>query len=566
MSIGPRATAGAPPVSVCEPDFTPWPEAFAQRYRAAGYWTSETLGDMLERSAQRFASRTALVGAARRVTYAELDQRARQLCTGFFRLGLRAGERVIVQMPNMPELVEVLFGLFRLGIIPVFALPAHRSSELEAFARATDAVAYITSDAHSGYDYPGLGRRLRSAVPSVQQIIVVGEAEELTPLSSLLGEVSEASEVAAPRASQVAFLQLSGGSTSVPKLIPRTHDDYLYSVRRSAEICELDEASVYLCALPALHNFPWSSPGVLGVLHSGGTVVFALRPSPDLTFPLIEREKVTMTALVPPLLSLWLEAAKIRGAMLASLELLQVGGAKLGAELARRVEAGLGCKLQQVYGMAEGLVCYTRPEDSEQTVLGTQGLPMCPDDELRVVDAAGNDVPAGAVGELWTRGPYTIRGYYRAGEINRQAFSVDGYYRTGDLVRLAETGHVIVEGRVKDQINRGGEKVSAEEIENHLLASPDVQDAIVVALPDRFLGEQACAFVIPARAGIVAADLLGFLRRREIASYKLPDRVCFVTEFPETGVGKVRRSELREQLKLALSAELSAKAGAKARP
>jgi len=545
------------------PGFSPWPPDFAERYRRAGYWSGETLGDMLQRAARQFESRTALVGADRRVTYAELDRRANELCAGFSRLGVRAYDRVIVQLPNLPELVEVLFGLFRLGAVPIFALPAHRATEIESFARATQAVAYVTADAGSGYDYPNLGRRLLVAVESVQHVVIVGDAQELTPISALLGD---ASPVAPPLASAVAFLQLSGGSTSVPKLIPRTHDDYLYSVRRSAEICELSEVSVYLCALPAAHNFPWSSPGVLGVLHSGGTVVFAQRPSPDLCFPLIEREKVTITALVPPLVPLWLEAAKTRRRLLSSLKLLQVGGAKLSAELARRVEPGLGCKLQQVYGMAEGLVCYTRPEDSEETISSTQGRPMCPDDELKVVDALGNDVAAGAVGELWTRGPYTVRGYYLANEINREAFSSDGFYRTGDLVRLTATGHVVVEGRVKDQINRGGEKVSAEEIETHLLASPDVRDAIVVALPDRFLGEQACAFVIPARDGLAASEVLGFLRRRDIANYKLPDRIRFVTEFPQTGVGKVRRSELREQLKLVLSAEQAAKRSEKAQP
>ncbi|HKO53159.1 MAG TPA: AMP-binding protein [Polyangiaceae bacterium] len=134
---------------------------------------------------------------------------------------------------------------------------------------------------------------------------------------------------------------------------------------------------------------------------------------------------------------------------LSSLELLQVGGAKLPVELARRVKAGLGCELQQVYGMAEGLVCYTRSADSEETVLTTQGRPMCPDDELRVVDAMGNDVETGAVGELWTRGPYTIRGYYLADDANRQAFSSAGFYRTGVLVRLTKTGHVVVEGALR---------------------------------------------------------------------------------------------------------------------
>jgi len=545
------------------PGFSPWPSSFAERYRRAGYWCGETLGEMLRRSARQHASRPALVSSERRVSYAELDRRADELGTGFGRMGVRMGDRVIVQLPNLPELVEVLFGLFRLGAIPVFALPAHRANEIEAFARATDAVAYITCDASGGYDYPGLARRLLASVRGVRHAVIVGEAEDLRPLSTLEGAVGE---FAALHAADVAFLQLSGGSTAVPKLIPRTHDDYLYSVRRSAEICGLSEASVYLCALPAAHNFPWSSPGVLGVLHRGGTVVFAPRPSPDVAFPLIEREKVTITALVPPLVPLWLEAAKARPESLASLKLLQVGGAKLSVELARRIEGELGCSLQQVYGMAEGLVCYTRSDDSSEIVQTTQGRPMCPDDELRVVDSQGKEVEPGSVGELWTRGPYTIRGYYRADSVNRDAFSADGFYRTGDLVRLTSTGHVVVEGRVKDQINRGGEKFSAEELEDHLLACADVHDAIVVGIPDRFLGEQACAFVVPARSELTSAELLGFLRSRQIASYKLPDRVRFVSEFPQTAVGKVRRSELRERLKDVLSAELAAKRAAKPLP
>lgn len=541
------------------PGFTPWPESCAARYRELGYWNGETLGGMLRRAARAFGERTALVGGGRRVSYTELDRRADELAAGFARLGIEPRQRVIVQLPNVPELVEVLFGLFRLGALPVFALPAHRATEIEAFARATDAVAYVTSDAHSGFDYPSLGRKLKATVPGLREVVIVGEAEELTPLSQLLGSTAELRDLVEPAASAVAFLQLSGGSTSVPKLIPRTHDDYLYSVRRSAEICALDEHSVYLCVLPAAHNFPWSSPGVLGVLHAGGCVVFAPRPSPDVAFPLIAEERVTLTAIVPPLLSLWLEAAKTRRHLLTSLQLLQVGGAKLALELAGRVEAGLGCRLQQVYGMAEGLVCYTRLDDDAALVLGTQGRPMCPDDELRVVNALGVDVGSGELGELWTRGPYTIRGYYQAQAINRDAFSSDGYYRTGDLVRLTPSGHLSVEGRVKDQINRGGEKVSAEEVENHLLACADVRDAIVVGLPDRFLGEQACAFVIPAREGLTSKELLAFLRGREIAPYKLPDRIRFVAEFPQTGVGKVQRSALRELLVRSVQAERAPK-------
>ncbi len=155
-------------------------------------------------------------------------------------------------------------------------------------------------------------------------------------------------------------MQLSGGSTGLSKLIPRTHDDYIYSVRESARICGLTPASVYLAALPIAHNYPMSSPGFLGALYAGATVALSPSPSPDVAFPVIERERVTITGVVPPVAMIWLEAAAGTPSDLSSLEVLQVGGAKLATEVARRVKPTLGCTLQQVFGMAEGLVNYTR--------------------------------------------------------------------------------------------------------------------------------------------------------------------------------------------------------------
>jgi 2,3-dihydroxybenzoate-AMP ligase len=470
-----------------------------------------------------------------------VDRLARYFATQ----GVDASSHVIVQLPNVPEFVEVCFALFRLGARPVFALPSHRYTELRAFADSTGAVAYVTADASFGYDYPALGQRLIRDCPALAQVLLIGR-DGFEPAES------DAALPPGPRPSDVAFLQLSGGSTGVPKLIPRTHDDYLYSVRRSAEVCELSESSVQLCALPIAHNFPWSSPGVLGVLSVGGTVVLAERPTPDEAFPLIAREGVTTTALVPPLVALWLEAAPRRRELLASLEWLQVGGARLSPELARRVAPELGCGLQQVYGMAEGLVCYTRYEDADELVLSSQGRPMSDADELRILDEDGTPVAEGERGELWTRGPYTIRGYFRAPEANRACFSADGFYRTGDLVRRLPSGHLQVLGRSNDLINRGGEKVSADELEQHLLAHPGVLDAVVVAVPDRLLGEQACAFVVPRSAELSGPELLRFLRGRELASYKIPDRVRLLAELPRTGVGKVSRRELRDVLRRSL--------------
>nr|WP_217442642.1 (2,3-dihydroxybenzoyl)adenylate synthase [Myxococcus sp. CA033] len=523
-----------------------WPQDYAERYRSAGYWKGETFGRMLRERAERHGERTALVSGKERWTYRELDARVDRLAAGLKGLGIQPQDRVVVQLPNIGAFHEVCFALFRLGALPVFALPAHRASEIGYFCEFTEAVAYVIADRHGGFDYRNLATSVQAKTPSLRHVIVVGDAGPFTSLESLYADSPV--ELTEPRPDDVAFFQLSGGSTGVPKLIPRTHDDYLYSLRASAEICQLDASSVYLCALPAAHNFPMSSPGVFGTFYAGGTSVLALHPSPDVAFPLIEKEKVTITALVPPLAMVWLDAAKARRHDLSSLRVLQVGGAKFSAEAAARVKPALGCTVQQVFGMAEGLVNYTRLDDSEELIVNTQGRPISVDDEIRIVDEDGQDVATGETGQLLTRGPYTIRGYYKAEAHNARAFTSDGFYCTGDLVRMTADGYLVVEGRAKDQINRGGDKVAAEEVENHLLAHPEVHDAAVVSMPDAFLGERTCAFVIPRGTPPAATSLTAFLRERGLAAFKIPDRVEFVETFPKTGVGKVSKKALRETL------------------
>lgn len=531
-------------------DWTPWPADLAHLYRQLGYWRGEPLGHLLQQSARRHPDRLALVCGARRWTYAELDARCDRLARGFWTLGLRQGDRVIVQLPNVAEFFVTCFALWRIGAWPVMALPAHRQAEIGYFCEHTQAKGYVIPDDAAGFDYRVMAAQLQQAHASLQHVIVVGDAQGFTSLDALLDAADPDCGPTLPSvsASDVALLQLSGGSTGQPKLIPRTHDDYAYSVRASARIGELDPHTVYLCVLPVAHNFPLSSPGTLGVFHAGGTVVLARHAHPEHTFPLIEQEGVTLTALVPPLVPIWLDAARHSRFSLDSLQCLQVGGAKLAAEVAQRIRPELGCRLQQVFGMAEGLVNYTRFDDPDDWVLHTQGRPISPHDEVRIVNDLDEDLEPGQVGHLLTRGPYTIRGYYRAAAHNARAFTPAGYYRTGDLARVLPSGHLVVEGRAKDQINRGGEKIAAEEVENHLLAHPDVHDVALVSMPDPYLGEKTCAFVI--RRGLLLSrrDLTGFLRQRGLAAYKIPDRYEFVSHLPQTSVGKVNKRALREQL------------------
>ena len=533
-----------------------WPPEFAARYRAAGHWRGETFHSVLRARASEHPERVAIVEGDIRWTYGELDRRADEIAAGLLASGLHAGDRVIVHLPNIAAFFEIIFGLFRAGILPVYALPAHRITEIEHFAVSSDACGYVMSGASEGFDYGTLAAELRMRVPAIRHVISVSADTASVQDRLALDTIRERGRAnpldeshAGPAPSDVAFLQISGGSTGLSKLIPRTHDDYIYTLRESDRICGMDEHSVFLAALPIAHNFPMSSPGVLGALYAGARVVLSPAPSPEAAFPLIEREGVTMTSLVPPLLLVWLQAYAGRKHDLSSLKVMQVGGAKLAPEIARRVRPVMGITLQQVFGMAEGLVNYTRLDDPEALIVHSQGRPISDDDEVLVVDDLGQPVAPGETGYLLTRGPYTIRAYHNNPSANARSFTEDGFYRTGDIVRRDEQGYLTVQGRATDHINRAGEKISAEEIEDHLLAHPNVFDAAVVSVPDEYLGERSCAFIIAQGERPKGAALKAWIRERGLAEFKVPDQVVFVDKFSETAALKISRRELRAALR-----------------
>lgn len=500
------------------------------------------LGDRLRQWAADYGTRTALVAGSARITFAELDTRADRLACALHELGLRPGDRAMVQLPNGIAFVSVCFALFRAGIVPVLAMPQQRARDIDALCRIAEPAAYFMAGDAVHEASPAA---LLETHASLRRIVVDGTPAGGDPRCVPLAALDAVPlTLPQPTAADVALLLLSGGTTGTPKLIPRTHADYAYNFAESAALCGLDATAVYLAVLPAAHNFTLACPGILGTLACGGTVVLADCASPDEALPLIERERVTHVALVPPLAQLWAQARAWECSDLSSLRLLQVGGARLAPALAERLPDLFGCQLQQVFGMAEGLLCYTRLDDPADTVVHTQGRPLSAFDEIRIVDEHDRDVEAGATGELLTRGPYTIRGYYRAPEHNVRSFTPDGYYRTGDLVRQDSGGNLIVEGRLKDQINRGGEKIAAAEIELAVTAHPDVRDCVVVAVPDPLLGERICAFVRPARAWLDPAVLRQALHAEGLSSFKLPDQVENIAHWPLTAVGKIDKQRL----------------------
>ncbi|HBK4770452.1 TPA: (2,3-dihydroxybenzoyl)adenylate synthase [Serratia liquefaciens] len=527
--------------------FTPWPEALARRYRERGYWTDRPLTDIITRQAKNDA--IALIDPQRSLSYRQLNQLSDRLAAALLRRGIHSGDTALVQLGNVVEFYVTFFALLKIGVVPVNALFSHQRNELNAYAAQIKPALLIADRQHGLFGNDEFLTTFRAEHPSLRLVALRSEEQGEQSLVSWLEEDCGDFVAAPTAADQVAFFQLSGGSTGTPKLIPRTHNDYYYSIRRSVEICHFDDETRYLCALPVAHNYPMSSPGVLGVFYGGGLVVFASDPDAGQCFRLIEQHQINVTALVPPAVTLWLQAIEEWGGcqQLASLKLLQVGGAKLGETLAARIPAEIGCQLQQVFGMAEGLVNYTRLDDDDQHILTTQGCPMSPDDELWVADDDGNPLPVGETGRLMTRGPYTFRGYYQSPEHNASAFDKDGFYCSGDLISLTEDGYVKVEGRQKDQINRGGEKIAAEEIENLLLRHPEVINAALVSMPDELMGEKSCAYII-ATSPLKPVVLRRHLRAEGVAEFKLPDRFIQVETLPLTPVGKVDKKLLRQRL------------------
>jgi 2,3-dihydroxybenzoate-AMP ligase len=546
---------------------TGWPDELAARYRSAGYWTGVSFGALFDDWARGYAGRTAVVDGERRLDFTELVERSRRLAAHLHGLGLRRDDRVVVQLTNSLAFCDLTLALLRLGALPVMALPSHREHEIGHLAAHAEAVALAIPERQGSFDHLAMAQDLRAESSTLRLLLVDGATRGLPDAHALAdlvvpgardddGSWAAAAGAGDPEGGDVALFLLSGGTTGLPKLIPRTHDDYAYNARASAEVCGVTGEDVYLAVLPVAHNFPLACPGLLGTWQAGGTVVLTRDASPEACFALIARERVSITALVPALALRWLESGAHARHDLSSLRVLQVGGARLEPEAARRVGPVLGARLQQVFGMAEGLLNFTRLDDPDEVVIQTQGRPMCPHDEIRIVDADGRPVAPGEPGELLTRGPYTLHGYFRADEHNARSFTADGFYRTGDVVIADAGGNLIVSGREKDLINRGGEKISATEVENLALAHPAIFNAAAVAMPDRELGERTCLYaVLRVGATLTHEELCTFLSSHRIARFKLPERLELLAELPLTKVGKIDKVALRADIRARLVAE-----------
>jgi 2,3-dihydroxybenzoate-AMP ligase len=544
----------------------PFPAEAVARYRAAGLWGSRTIGAEFRAVAARGPDRDAVVTADGRLTFRELDERSDRVAFGLIDLGLRPGDPVMFQVTNRLETVLAWYGVLKAGLVPVCTLAAHRAHEIGAISRRTGAVAHLVEANTRNYDLVGFAVEQQAGHPTLRHILTIGAIAD-APGSRIedLGR-DTAPDIARKvvddiqagiDADDVAVFQLSGGTTGVPKVIPRLHAEYWYNAHAYARAWGWDETTRNGHLIPIIHN-----AGIVCGLHGphsvGGCLVLT---GGDLTeaLPTLVAEGTTDVLLGHGHYRAVAEPAFAE--LATTLRTVVLSGAKVPPELFERLER-LGIWSGQLLGMGEGFCAVTFPGSPREARLTTVGTPLSPQDEFKVLDVGtGTEVGDGEAGELCCAGPYTLRGYFDAPEQNERAFTSDGFYRTGDLVsvrRIDGQRYISVEGRIKDLINRGGEKVSAEEVELLLVEHPSIREAAVIAMPDERLGERACAYLVATDSPVTLASIQQHLESLGVAKFKWPERLEWVPELPKTAVGKLDKKALAADIAAKLATERAA--------
>lgn len=533
-------------------------------YVAEGLFTEETLGDALSSAAAFWPDRIALSEPGVTVTFREFEDVTNRVAAALFRLGLEPLDRVLIQAINSKEQLYAFFGCIKAGIIPVCTLAAHRGHEIEQIGRQSGAKAHIVSHSREGFDLVGFAINIRERLDNIVHVIAVQcdhvreGALAFEALWRAEDSIAARAAVAAVRASldprQVAIFQLSGGTSGTPKIIPRFHDEYLYAARAINQYFSFDETVVSFTPNPMMHNMPMLC-FVLPALLRGAEVAIAPSPRIETIGNVIAERRPRWCAIFP--------AHIVR---LKELGLIDASSFSAAYGLVCMNEAAGFSKLVNapaftLYGMTEGLLCHTRASDPPAAIAGTIGRSICEYDEIRLVEpGTDREVEAGSTGELLVRGPSVIRGYYDAPGRNAEAFTDDGFYRSGDLMRWVILGgqrYLAFEGRVKDVIDRGGEKINCSEVELAIAAHPKVDAVLCVAMPDPVYGEKMCAFVVPTSACEVLelSELASHLGAMGLAKFKYPERLEIIDAFPTTSSGKPSKPLLRELIATKIEAE-----------
>jgi 2,3-dihydroxybenzoate-AMP ligase len=524
-------------------------------YVTKGFWHNLTVCELLDRNAAVFPHKLALADGTTEVTWKELQTKVNRMALHLHRLGVGYGDFFVLQMANIVEFFYLFFGLNRIGAIPVMCLPRHRLLEVnhEIGLHKAKGICVMVGEK---FDFVGMVEEIKDQHPYLEVFMVAGgkEAERWLSVDELMQQGIEGDYPAdylaqyKPDPNDICCQQLSGGTTGLPKGIPRTHNDYICQWKGYGTLAGYTDESVSLVAIPVAHNAAFitmSGP----TTFMGGTIVVARSPRPEQHFELIERYGVTHTMLIPVQITYWMEANEERKNYdLSSLRVIGAGGQKVRPELAEWCLTELRVDMVNHLGMAEGPMICNRWNSPKEPQMNTIGFPMFrePEVQIRIVNDKNEEVGIGEVGEMVAKGPLNFRGYFRNPEENKRAFDEREFFHSGDLMSRREDGRLVVEGRKKDMIIRGGENVYPEPVENLLVKHPKIINAAVVGMPDPRLGERLCAFVQPRQGESVTLDeVKQYMAEQGIAVFQWPERVEIVGGWPLTAVNKIDKRHLR---------------------
>ena len=548
--------------------FTPYRKKDAEKYNRLRWWSGLTFGDILDRAADIHPEKEAFVDRKTRLTYGEAREKTDRLAIGLMDLGIRPLDRVLVQLPNWNEFVFAYFALQKIGAVTVLLIDRLRQFEINHLIGLTGATAWIVPCRYNNTDFIPIISDVLKTSRKLRNVITVRGEDRAQPFASLEKLIDRTPLTARnlarlarrrPDPTDVAHMGTTGGTTGVPKIVPRTHNSLIAGIEFCSRSWEQNNEDVNLIAGPIGHDLSFTK-GFIGSVATMGKVVFLDSTNDKEICETIEREKITSIIWVPTLAQRLLQYRDMDKYDLSSLKKMHSAGGTSQPELVRDVTRKLGMKFYNGYGATEGITTITRPTDSLETICSCVGRPTCPYDTYKVIDEKGNELPPGRQGELVLKGPGVFTGYYRNPKENRKAFTRDGFFRTGDLARIDAKGNITLTGRIKEMINRGGESISATEIEKLIGRHPGVAAVAVVPMPDPVMGERVCAYIEPkAGAELAFNDIISFLKGQKASVLQLPERMEFIAAMPYTGAQKIDKQTLRKEIGEKLRTAVSGK-------
>ena len=543
-------------------------EELIDLYYTKRWWLGLTFGDILDQAADMYPGRESFVTARVRLTYRELVKKVNQVAIALLELGIKKGDKVLLQLPNGEEFFYVFFALHKIGAVAVLGLPRHAEREVEYLCELTEAVAWVVPDRYKKIEYLPLIKSIQSKCFHLKWTIVVGEGTPPGAVSftNIVDKIdtdrypADYLEKYRPDPLDTANILLTGGTTGLPKGVPRSHNDHICNGYFWMKAWERTSYDNCLIATPVGHNLAHVC-AIYPIIIAGGKLTVITSTAPKEILETIEAEKITCLTLVPTQLARIFNEPNLEQYDLSSLQSIQSGGAHVAPELVRAVYEKIGCHFSNDFGMAEGPCACTRRETPKELICTTVGIPLCPYDHFKIIDKNEDEVPVGIEGELVAKGPGVFTGYYKADEENRKVFTQDGYFRTGDLGTIInDEGYLTITGRKKDIIIRGGENISATEVEDLIISHPWVEDVAVVGMPDPVLGERACAYVKFTKGKEFTFDeLVTYLKKKGASIFILPERMEIRQDLPLTKVGKVEKKILREDIAEKLKREAGGK-------